>query len=386
MRIILIIMNVKPSRSDVYRAPGGVVVRLACLVVLALCACSAPGLPAGESTAPPAPLRFYDWAEDIPQEVFAAFSQQSGIPVEYLTYDAQEDAFAELQQGESFDVVVMDARFLPLLIEQDLLSPLDHSLIPNFRYIAPNFRDLAYDPGNRYSVPFNWGVTGLVVRSEFAGQEKYTWADLWDAAYAGKVGVWFTSRREMLGMALRSLGYSANSEDPDQLLAAQERISQLLPQAVIMEDYDPINAAAAFQQADLSIAMAFGYDYYAIQDAGIPVEFVLPQDGSLLWNDTFVVPASSPQKTAAMQLINFIHQPEISAQIANFNGYATPNQGALPMIDAELLADVSVYPSAQDLALAEIILPLSVEGQALHDRVWEELARRAGWELDETAP
>jgi spermidine/putrescine transport system substrate-binding protein len=358
--------------------PAQLLTFMICLAILA--ACSTPGSP------PPAPLRFYDWAEDIPEEVFAAFTQETGIPVEYLDYEAQEDAVDALRQGESFDVVVMDARFLPLLIEDGLLAPLDHSLLPNFKYIAPNFRDLAYDPGNRYSVPFNWGVTGLVVRSGSSAGSPLSWADLWDPQYAGKVGLWLSSRRELLGMALHSLGYSANSEDPDQLLAAQQRLNLLLPNAVIMEDFDAVDAAAAFQHADLAVAMAFAYDLYAIQETGIQVDFVMPQDGPLLWNDTFVVPDSSVQSTAAMQLINFLHRPEISAQIANYNGYATPNQGALSMVDEELLADASIYPSSQELSRSEIILPLSPAGQALHDRVWEELSRQIDWHETEMAP
>lgn len=357
------------------------------LILLALLpACANPVEPAAPQASPAAPLRFYDWAEDIPEEVFTAFTQQTGIQVEYLPYEAQEDAVEALRQGQVFDLVVMDARFIPLLIDAGLLAPLDHTWMPNFKYIAPNFRDLAYDPGNRYSVPFNWGVTGLVVRRAAHNQEVLSWADLWNPEYAGKVGLWFTSRRELLGMALRSLGYSANSEAPEQLDAAHERLGQLLPQAIIMEDYDPVDAAAAFEQADLTIAMAFAYDFYAIQEAGIAVDFVMPQDGALLWNDAFIVPAASTQPAAAMQLINFLHQPEISAQIANFNGYATPNQGALPMVDAELLQDQSIYPLAHDLTHAEIILPLTPGGQALHDHVWEELARQAGWMEEPPVP
>ncbi len=361
---------------------------LAALVIslLALSACSPLGAPTDSPAAPPAALRFYDWEEDVPQEVFDAFTQQTGIPVEYLSYEAQEEAVEALQQGASFDVVVMDARFIPGLVSEGLLTPLDHSLLHNLKYIAPNFRDLAYDPGNRYSIPFNWGVTGLLVRSELLPGDPPSWADLWEPAYAGKVGLWFSTRRELLGVALRSLGYSANSEDPAQLAEAQQHLSLLLPQAVILERYDEVDAAAAFQQADLAISMAFALDYYAVSEAGIAVEFVMPRDGALLWNDAFVVPASTAQPQAAMQLINFLHQPEINAQIANFNGYATPNQGALALIDAELREDVAIYPADEDLSNAEIILPLSPTGQALHDQAWEALAQQIGWQDEAIAP
>ncbi len=376
----------KSKRSYLSSLRTGLAVGFACLLVLLLPACAAPGAPQDAATGAPALLRFYDWAEDVPEEVFAAFTQETGIEVEYITYDAQEDAVEGLRQGESYDVVVMDARFLPLLVQDGLLAQLDHALLPNLKYIAPNFRDLAYDPGNRYSVPFNWGVTGLLVRTDSAGEQPVSWADLWSPAVSGKVGLWFSTRRELLGMALRALGYSANSEDPQQLDEALDHLVALLPNAVIMEDYDEVDAAAAFQQAEVTVSMAFAYDFYAVQEAGFAVEFLLPQDGALLWNDTFTVPLASAQKTAAMQLINFLHQPEISAQIANFNGYATPNQGALPMVDAGLLADPSIYPPTEQLAQAEIILPLSAQGQALHDRIWEELARQAGWETPAVSP
>lgn len=358
----------------------------ALLLLLMLSACSPPGAPVASPATSPAALRFYDWAEDVPQEVFDAFTKQTGIPVEYLSYEAQEEAVEDLRQGASFDVVVVDARFVPGLAADGLLAPLDHSLLPNFKYIAPNFRDLAYDPGNRYSVPFNWGVTGLVVRKDLLTDAPLSWADLWNPEYAGQVGLWFTTRRELLGVALRALGYSANSEDPAQLAEAQQRLSLLLSHAVIMERYDEVDAAAAFQQAGVGIAMAFALDYAAVSQAGIAVEFIMPQDGALLWNDAFTVPTASAQPVAAMQLINFLHQPEISAQIANFNGYATPNQGALSLIDAELREDVAIYPADEDLANAEIILPLSPAGQALHDQAWEALAQQIGWQDGEAAP
>ena len=141
----------------------------------------------------------------MPQAVLEAFTREYGVKVEYLVYESQEEAIGNMQAGEGYDVVVMESRFIPLLAQEGLLAKLNQSNIPNLNNISANFRELAYDPNNDYSVPYNWGTTGLVVRTDLVEQPVTRWADLWDPRYAGSVGLWMGQPRELIGLTLNHL-------------------------------------------------------------------------------------------------------------------------------------------------------------------------------------
>jgi len=175
----------------------------------------------------PTPLIFYNWQDDMPQAVLDAFTAESGVPVTYLTYESMEEAVANIQAGAVYDVVNLDHRFIPELAEAGRLAVINRQHVLNFKNISANFRGLVYDPQNQYSIPYNWGTTGLVVRSDLIAAPVTRWADLWDGRIAGKVALWRGEPREVLGLALRSLGYSANSERPAELEAALARLCRI---------------------------------------------------------------------------------------------------------------------------------------------------------------
>ncbi len=139
-----------------------------------------------------------------------------------------EEAVASIRGGQACDVAVIENPFIPELAAEGLLAELDHRNIPNLVHLAEDFRELLFDPGNRYSVTFNWGLTGLVVRDDLARGRVTRWADLWDERFAGRVQIW-DLQRTLVGIALKSLGYSANSEHPDELEAALARLCNSRP-------------------------------------------------------------------------------------------------------------------------------------------------------------
>lgn len=175
-------------------------------------------LPQPTPTSLPQELVFYDWALDVPQEVLDGFTAEYGIKVRYETYDSTEEAVANLEAGKMYDVVVMDSRYIPRLLEKKLLARLNHANLTNFDNISPDFRNPAFDPGNAYTIPFNWGTVGILVRNDQVSAPVKRWADLWDARYAGKIGLWREgAMREIIGYTLMSLGYSCNTVNPNTL-------------------------------------------------------------------------------------------------------------------------------------------------------------------------
>ncbi len=346
------------------------------LSVLLITACDRQTAP--RPTATPAPgkeLIFTDWEDDMPQEVIDSFTAQTGIQVQYIPYSAPEDALAALHAGTRYDVMVLDNRYIPALMRENMLARINPQNIPNLKNISANFRDMVYDPGNRYLVPYNWGTTGLIVRNDLTEQPIRRWADLWQLKPEQKVFLWETSIREMMGMALKSLGYSINTEDPIQLEAALQHLLALGERGVYLEEVEPdlISNAGLLAEGKGVAGVAWSYDAITAREINPNAVYLLPEEGALLWGDNFVIPANSPNKIAAEMFINFILQPEISASITNTYHYPTANEPAQRWVEADILNDPIVYPPNRDLTQAEIILPLSPRGDQLYAEIWAQL-------------
>lgn len=345
---------------------------LAILTAVLLSACAAP--PPAKPTPPrlAKELVFYDWEDDMPQEVLDDFKAEYGVEVKYVTYTASEEAMENISRGQVYDVVVIESRLIPILVAERQLAEIDSRNVPNRKNISANFRDLAYDPENKHNVPFNWGTTGLVLRSDLVKQPITRWADLWDPRYAGKVGIWKGQSREIISLTLKSLGYSANSEKPAELQAALKRLLTLKSNVVFLEDFDPVTAAPPLVEGRLVFAMGYAADVLKAREKNASISYVLPEEGALLWGDTFVIPANSPNKYTAELFLNFILRPQVSAKITNYNFYPMPNDAAAPFIDPQILNDPVIFPHAEDLRKGEIVLPLGSQGQKLYDSIWEQ--------------
>ncbi|MBK8419897.1 spermidine/putrescine ABC transporter substrate-binding protein [Candidatus Villigracilis saccharophilus] len=317
---------------------------------------------------------FYSWAEDVRQSVPDMFTEEYGVKVKYIGYESQEEAIANIKAGQIYDVVLIESRFIPQLIKENLLAELDQRNLSNSKNLSANFRDLAYDPGNRYSIPNSWGTTGLVVRSDLVVEPVTLWADLWDPRYAGKVGLWMDEPREVISLTLKSLGYSANSEDPAELEETLTRLLELKPNIIALEDANFPTPDGMLANGQVVISMGYAGNAYEAAENNLAVNYILPQDGALLWNDTLVIPANSPNRFTAELFLNFLMRAEINATVVNENIFPTPNEAAYEFIDPEILNNPLIYPPNEDLVNAELILPLSPEGQRLYDEIWEQFS------------
>jgi len=336
------------------------------------------GAVATERQSPPvARLVLYDWQDDLPPRVLEAFTRETGIKIDYQTFASQEEAVAKLRAGKSCDVAVIDGRFLPGLVQRELLHRLNFENLTNFKYISPNFRNLSYDPDNLHSVPYSWGTTGILVNRAVVGQPVGRWADFWNDRFRGRVALSISYPREALGLTLKSLGYSANSENPREIDSALERLQllQLAPES--LEILYPEFGPKMMQNKNVALAIGFSGDLLECRKLGVDVDYILPEEGLLLWADTFVVPKSSPRQEAAELFINYLLRPEISAAIVNEKHYASANEAAQRLVDPAILADSAIYPNDTMLANAELIESLSPAGQTLVDAAWQSFLSRA---------
>lgn len=337
-----------------------------CLLLLTLVACS---------TSAPAPvadrLVIVGWAGYVPQAILDAFQAETGVTVEYRIYEEQPTAIEQMRAGADYDLVVMGSFFVPQLIKDGLLAPIDYRQISNFRYVSANFRDLSYDPGGKHSVVYQWGVGGLVVRPDLLERPVTRWADLWDPSLAGKIAMWVTED-DLFAIALKSIGQPVDTTDPAVLDHAAERIRELLPGIVALDPTMP-NAAAFLADGSYPIVYGWSFDALEAQSLNPAVEFVLPEEGAILWIDTFVVPTSSTRQSLALQFIDFVLRPEMSALVTNESFVATANEYATPFIDPALRDHPWVFPSGTELMNAEYLEELPPDILSYRHQLWQEL-------------
>lgn len=313
-------------------------------------------------------ITLYNWPEYMPQSVLDAFTAEYGVGVNYVIYESEEEAEQNVQAGLEYDVVILPPEVIPELVKDGRLAEIDYRNVPNFKNISANFRDLSYDPGNRYSILFHWGTTGLLVRTDLVDEPVSHWSDLWDARYAGRVALWPIAR-SLIPISLKALGYKANSTNPDELEAALQRLLELKPNAIWWAN-DNATIVPALASGEAVIAYGWAYDAEVAREESVSISYILPEEGTFLWSDNFVIPASSQHKYTAELFLNFLLRPEISAQIVNESYYPMANEAAEPMINPDILNDPVIYPPSEQLRNAEIIVPLGEEGENLFVAVW----------------
>jgi spermidine/putrescine transport system substrate-binding protein len=340
--------------------------RIVMISVLALAACSPPPAP---PTAPPV-LTLYNWAEYMPQSVLDEFEGETGIHVDYRTYDSQDEAATSIQSGMAYDVAVIAYDWVPTLRREGLLAKLDYQNLPNFKNIGPQFRNLFYDPDNSYTVPYLWGTTGLLVRTDLVKQPVTRWADLWEQEFAGNILVRPVAS-ELFGAALLAHGAMLNSEDPAELAAALSHLEALKPRL----EFVPVETEDALRPlllGEATVMIGWNGDALTARAENPAITYVLPEEGAIAWVDNFVISARSSHKAEAEAFINFVLRPEISARISEAYYYPSANDAANQHVDDSLRTDPLVFPPAEDVAQLTFYTPHSTEVEQLYEKLWHE--------------
>lgn len=361
---------------------------LVCVLVLA--SCGAEPEPTKEPTAPTAvpataeptatskpelakELHVYNWSEYIDPQIYADFEAEFGVKVIEDTFASNEDLLAKLQAGATgYDVIVPSDYMVEIMINLDLLSPLNYDNIPNFKNIGATFQDPPYDPGNKYSVPYQWGTSGIGYDSNVFEEPPDSWAYLFDPAqasqYTGKISM-LNDSRETIGAALKYLGYSLNSTDPAQLEEAKQL---LLQQKAWIKAYDSEAFEDLLATGETALAHGYSGDFFMAAVEAEQIGYAIPQEGATIWADNLCIPKTANSQYTAEVFIDYLLRPEVSAKISNYTWYASPNDAANEFIDAEILEDPAIYPPPEVMDKLEFIRDVG-EATTLYDRLWTEI-------------
>jgi spermidine/putrescine transport system substrate-binding protein len=317
-------------------------------------------------------LTLLTWPDYINPETIRQFVAEFGIEVQLQIVPGAAELIERMQsQSPGVDALVPPDYAVRALESQGRLMALNHSLLPNLEHLEPRFkRERTHDPESRVSIIKDWGSTGFMYRSDLVPATPALWADFWRLAeqYTGHVTV-LDSSPEVIGAALKMRGYSYNDSSEEAMSAARQELLRLKPHLLKFEtDYKPLLASG-----DAYLALGWNGDATALQARGIPVKYVLPNEGSQIWEDDWAIAADAPNPEAAYLFLNFVLRPEIAAQEARYTRYATGNRSAFALLDEEIRNDRSTYPSEEVLMKLEAGMPLDEQGQKRREALWREV-------------
>ncbi len=325
-------------------------------------------------------INVYNWGEYISAgaeegtlDVNAEFEKLTGIKINYTNFATNEELYAKLKGGgASYDVIIPSDYMISKMIKEELIQKINLDNIPNYKYIMDNFRNMSYDPENEYSVPFTWGTVGIIYDETVIdlAPEEIDWDILWDETYMGQI-LMFDNPRDAFAISEIMLGYSINSENPDELIAAAEKLKQQkrVVQGYVMDEiFDKMGAG------DALIAPYYAGDALTIMEENDALNFVVPKSGTNLFVDAMCIPTSSKQKEAAEMYINFMCEPDIAYSNIEYICYSTPHSAAFEMLDDEVKESPITYPDEDFIAEnTTVFVNLSDETNRLMQDLWTEM-------------
>ncbi|MGT2667476.1 ABC transporter substrate-binding protein [Streptococcus rifensis] len=296
-------------------------------------------------------LVIYNWGDYIDPDLLDEFTAETGIQVDYQTFDSNESMYTKIKQGgTTYDIAVPSEYMISKMIEEDMLLPIDHSQITGMENLGEEFVDQSFDPNNKYSIPYFWGTLGIIYNTSMVEEEPLEWEDLWKEEYRNKIML-IDGAREGMGIGLQTLGYSLNSDDPAQLQEAADKLYDLTPniKAIVADEIK-----GYMIQEEAAVAVSFSGEASEMLDGNENLVYVVPSKGSNLWFDNIVIPKTAKNIEGAHAFINFMLRPENALRNAEYVGYSTPNNVAKDMLDEETREDQAFYPSGETLDNLEV--------------------------------
>lgn len=330
-------------------------------------------------------INVYNWGEYISDgqdgtiDVNKLFEEKYGIEVNYTNYDSNENMYNKLKSGgANYDIVIPSDYMIAKLIDENMLSKLDFSNIPNYKYILPKYKNMYYDPDNAYTVPYTVGMVGLIYNTTMVKGHPDSWSVLWDEQYAGEI-LMFNNPRDAFGIAQYYLGQSVNTTDLkewDKAIELLKEQNHLVASYVMDEIYNKMEGGEA------ALAPYYAGDFITMQDVNPDLAFVYPKEGVNFFVDAMCIPKTAENKEAAELYINFMCEEEIAVANANYLCYASPHELVLKSDDYDLKGNEILYPDESDMPKTQIFHNLDYDTQQYMSVLWNELKIGGNSNLD----
>ena len=327
-------------------------------------------------------LNVCNWGEYIDVDLIQEFQEKTGIQVNYQTAESNESLYSLLKTGgANYDVICPSDYMISQLIEEDMIQKLNYDNIPNYEKIGDQFKGLAFDPNNEYTVPYTWGTLGIIYNKTMVDGEITSWSSLYDDANKGNV-LLINNSRDAFGNALIYLGYSVNTTNEDEIRQAYDLIADAnkrgIFQGKVMDE-----VFNKMEQGNAAIATYYAGDYLTMYEVNPDLAYVLPEEGANWFVDAWCILKNAQHVSEAEEWINFLASTESSLANMDYIWYASPNTEALekyPEYYKETYGedlDMDLYnimaPSSEVLKKCENYVVLPEETRNLYNDLWIQL-------------
>lgn len=319
-------------------------------------------------------LTVLTWADYIDMELVEEFTESTGIGVKFSYYESDDhrDEILAESDGRNYDVIVVNGAMLGTYAQRNWLAPVDAAAAPNILGVKERWRD-AFPGSARYGVAYFWGTLGIGYRSDLIPEGFTKWSDFFAPSerLRGRLSM-LKSARDVVGMALKAAGKSANTTDLDAIRQAGDLLLAQKP-FVRSYEYVALNEESALVSGEIWATLIYSGDALMVQEHDENIVYVVPEEGSNLWADYFVVLQSSPRKDLAWRFIDFFNTPEIAARNAQFVYYATPHSEAEKLLPDDHRQDPVIYPEQSVIDRSETYSELSPRAQKTLNEVFANL-------------
>lgn len=322
----------------------------------------------------------YNWGEYISDgsektlNVNKAFEKKHDVKVVYDYYDNNEAMYAKIKGGGvRYDVIIPSDYMIERMISEGLLQKINFENLPNYKFIPEEYKNLAYDPKNEYSVPYAAGEVGLIYNKKMVEEEPTSWGVLWDSRYAKKI-LMINNPRDAFAIAQSYLGIDYNTKDKAEWEACAQKLKEQKP---LVQAYVNDEVFNKMESGEAAMAVYFAGDYVIMLENNPDLGFVFPKEGVNTFVDAACIPANARNKDLAELYINFLLEPEIALANAEYICYASPHTEVVSNPDYAFYKNEYIYPDKEKLHL-QIFENLPPETLNLLSSLWDGVKLHAG--------
>lgn len=314
-------------------------------------------------------LHIYNWADYLKPELVLRFEQENNCRIVIDTFESNEAMYAKLKAGATgYDLLFPSSYMVKLMYNQGMLQPLDKNLLPNLRFIDPEYLKLAMDREMQHSVPYMLTNTGLAYLKNKVDGFEASWSMLDRADLKGRMTM-LNDMRETIGAALKSLGFSLNTIDERELAAARDVVIRWKKNLAKFENEQYKTGLAS---GEFLLVHGYSGDILQVQEENEDIEFAVPKEGTSISCDDVVIPKDAPNVALAHQFINFLHDPKVAAENTEFISYLCPNRESYQYLSEDIMQNPAIFLDPEIQAKSEIIDDLG-EHNVKYTKVWDEI-------------
>lgn len=314
-------------------------------------------------------LNVYTWADYFKPELIERFERENNCRIVIDTFDSNEAMYAKLKAGaKGYDLVTPSSYMVSLMDQQGMVRKIRPELIPNRKNIDPEFLKITIDKSMDHSVPYMITVTGIAYLKSRVADVRPTWALFDRQDLKGRMTM-FNDMRETLGAALKSLGYSLNSHNPEELDKAKEVVLRWRKNLAKFENEQYKSGLAS---GEFLLVHGYSGDILQVQKENPDIAFAIPEEGTAISCDDLVIPLGAAQEELAHKFINFLLDPKVAAENTEFVGYLCPNRLSYDLLPREMRENPALFMEPSVRSKSEVLDDLG-RANELYVRVWDQI-------------